>query len=597
MSERKYIQHYHSTTPGNVPSAEDLLVGEIAINAADEKIFFKNVDDEVIALGVGGADYVPLTYAELVELRNNGKLIPGCTYLIINYKPVISNDASGEGFETYPTSEYLYAIAVVANSNHALSKQAKMLNQAGESYSIEYELDVNTVDHWWLKDSYPSHINGTPHSGVFLDRITTVDGKVLYLKTSSVQIQDLTYDIYVSSDNDFYALITETALETGVLMFKTNGSEITTSEYITIAFVEKVIIVNTGYTASGGLTQVLAVRANAIVGSKADRLMWNDSTHEVSSVVVNIEDITGVEHTDPNYSTGAVVWMRDKNHNEARFDFKSIIKNDAILFENSKNCKITGPLTSNWNFIKDSTDVNIMFGENNIVINSAEVVVNNCSSVNLNAACKVELINCDGITWELSTGNENVQLGNKFFWFSTIINCTSIRLIDKIMFVSLNNCMDCTLYGGINGGRLNYFTLNNCMYTTVDCDYSEEGSTINNDSGSTFREVSGFYSNNTLECDITGAWRTTVANCYKLTVNLSGGASYLSYRTFNNCYKFNVTGSAQRSCDFKNIYNGGDFNLQNVTFSPATISQDSNKEIQIYNEADLLNQDILNPTF
>ena len=251
----------------NIPSA---------IEAKQEKLIsgetIKTINNESL-LGEGNIDVnhaIPVTYAELVELRNNGKLVPGCTYLITNYKPVISNDAAAEGFETYPTSEYLYAIAVVANSNYALSKQAKMLNQAGESYSIEYDLDVNTVDHWWLKDSYPSHINGTPHSGVFLDRIITVDGKVLYLKTSSVQIQSLTYDIYVSSDNDFYALITETALETGTLMFKTNGSEITTSEYITIAFVEKVIIVN---TASGGLTQVLAVRANAIVGSKADRLM------------------------------------------------------------------------------------------------------------------------------------------------------------------------------------------------------------------------------------------------------------------------------------------------------------------------------------
>ena len=443
MSERKYIQHYHSTTPGNVPSAEDLLVGEIAINAADEKIFFKNIDDEVITLGAGSADYVSLTYDELVSLRNDSALEPGKHYLINDYAVILSDEAINNGFSCTDTS---FSILTLAVSPNQIAERAHIVEF---NCNILYTLDVDTEKYWYLSES----------------------------------------------------------------------------------------------------------------------------------------------------AKGVIYYMADENGNTAQFDFKSIAKNNALLFENCKNCKITGDLTYNWNFIKDSTDVNIIFGEDNIVINSAEVIVNNCSSVNLNAAFKVELINSAGITWELSSGNENVQLGNRLVWYSTIINCSDISLTDHIMFLSLNNCISCALYGGLNGGRLNYFTLNNCIGTTVGSGYSEDGSTINNDSGSRFIDVSGFYSNNTYDCDITGAWRTTVANCYKLTVNISGGMSYLTYRTFKHCYNFNVTGSAQRSCDFKNIYNGGNFNLQNVTFSSATISQDSNKEIQIYNEADLLNQDILNPTF
>lgn len=40
--ERQYIQHYHTKTNGRKPTSTNLNDGEIAINMADEKIFFKN---------------------------------------------------------------------------------------------------------------------------------------------------------------------------------------------------------------------------------------------------------------------------------------------------------------------------------------------------------------------------------------------------------------------------------------------------------------------------------------------------------------------------------------------------------------------------
>lgn len=41
------IQHYRSTTPGAVPAAGDLAAGELAINTADEKLYFKNASGSV----------------------------------------------------------------------------------------------------------------------------------------------------------------------------------------------------------------------------------------------------------------------------------------------------------------------------------------------------------------------------------------------------------------------------------------------------------------------------------------------------------------------------------------------------------------------
>lgn len=52
MSQTNYtpIQLYHSTTATNVPDAGNLAAGELAINTADEKLFFKNASGTVKVL-------------------------------------------------------------------------------------------------------------------------------------------------------------------------------------------------------------------------------------------------------------------------------------------------------------------------------------------------------------------------------------------------------------------------------------------------------------------------------------------------------------------------------------------------------------------
>ena len=51
MNEIKRIQHYHSVTSGATPSADYLLLGELAINASkgDEQLFIKNNADEIVS--------------------------------------------------------------------------------------------------------------------------------------------------------------------------------------------------------------------------------------------------------------------------------------------------------------------------------------------------------------------------------------------------------------------------------------------------------------------------------------------------------------------------------------------------------------------
>ena len=49
MSQAGYtpIQLYYSTTPTNTPSSVNLVDGELAINTADEKLYFKNASGVV----------------------------------------------------------------------------------------------------------------------------------------------------------------------------------------------------------------------------------------------------------------------------------------------------------------------------------------------------------------------------------------------------------------------------------------------------------------------------------------------------------------------------------------------------------------------
>jgi hypothetical protein len=66
------IQIYHSTTSGNVPTAANLLPGELALNIADGKLFYENAGGTVQELS-GGIAYVYKT-ANYTTQDNEGVL-------------------------------------------------------------------------------------------------------------------------------------------------------------------------------------------------------------------------------------------------------------------------------------------------------------------------------------------------------------------------------------------------------------------------------------------------------------------------------------------------------------------------------------------
>ena len=73
------IHHIRSSVPGKVPTADQLEYGELAINFADEKLYFKNTSNNIVSIGTSAtlsitedptnkAFYLPLVTVADAEL-------------------------------------------------------------------------------------------------------------------------------------------------------------------------------------------------------------------------------------------------------------------------------------------------------------------------------------------------------------------------------------------------------------------------------------------------------------------------------------------------------------------------------------------------
>ena len=79
-----------------------------------------------------------ITYSELVELRDNSKLVPGMWYQITDYVTT-STESETE------CAGHLFDIVVIANSNNTLSELAKACQHDGEDYFQNSNLEAWTL--------------------------------------------------------------------------------------------------------------------------------------------------------------------------------------------------------------------------------------------------------------------------------------------------------------------------------------------------------------------------------------------------------------------------------------------------------------------
>lgn len=123
MPKESVIKHYSSSTTGSVPSAVDLVEGELAINTADEKVFFKNLGGSVVDIsqskGISG------TYARLASSVSSLNGLTGARTLTGDGGAVVGvgNDtirarlatASLTGVASFPATDFAVSTAGVVS--------------------------------------------------------------------------------------------------------------------------------------------------------------------------------------------------------------------------------------------------------------------------------------------------------------------------------------------------------------------------------------------------------------------------------------------------------------------------------------------------
>jgi hypothetical protein len=85
--------------------------------------------------------YISVTHSELMGLRNNGDLIPGCQYRITNY--VATVDGVATMVEAHP-----FDIIVTADSTNELNENARACMHDGDNY---YSVNRSNLSAWELK--------------------------------------------------------------------------------------------------------------------------------------------------------------------------------------------------------------------------------------------------------------------------------------------------------------------------------------------------------------------------------------------------------------------------------------------------------------
>lgn len=86
-----------------------------------------------------------IEYSELVNLRNNGQLIPGMWYELLDYIPTTTQDNTD-------VTDHVFDILLLATSNNTLSEEAKAVRHEGDNYYPDY-VQFNAWKIWYCLDN------------------------------------------------------------------------------------------------------------------------------------------------------------------------------------------------------------------------------------------------------------------------------------------------------------------------------------------------------------------------------------------------------------------------------------------------------------
>jgi len=101
------IQLYYSSTATNIPSAGNLASGELAINIADGKLYFKNASNAVTLLAQSSAANPVST----ISFGSTGLTPSTATSGAVTVAGTLAATSGGTGLSTYATGDIIYASA------------------------------------------------------------------------------------------------------------------------------------------------------------------------------------------------------------------------------------------------------------------------------------------------------------------------------------------------------------------------------------------------------------------------------------------------------------------------------------------------------
>ena len=90
------------------------------------------------------AGYKKILYAELKELRDNGKLIPGMQYRITDYKCTTTQ-------KNTKSAEHQFDIIITADSENVLNEEARAIQHEGDKYFVNSNLSAWKI--WYCLDN------------------------------------------------------------------------------------------------------------------------------------------------------------------------------------------------------------------------------------------------------------------------------------------------------------------------------------------------------------------------------------------------------------------------------------------------------------
>lgn len=187
--------------------SDDISIPVVTANADDatEVLSSVQIDDTVYEIQSSGM--TEITWAELVELRDNGELTPGMQYRITDYEcTTVQDNTSSAG--------HVFDIIVIADSESVLNENARAIqsesdtdgyfsNSNLEAWELKYSIDVPKP--YIYSESWGSYLiysgeytvnENTYHGFGTLD----YDGMIMLL--SEYEVPSNNYPVYVSEDGE-----------------------------------------------------------------------------------------------------------------------------------------------------------------------------------------------------------------------------------------------------------------------------------------------------------------------------------------------------------------------------------------------------------